>query len=344
MSYAVHLPARRGDAARQIGGLLLLGAAVVLVVLASLAWGTRELTPLTVWQALVSPVGGDNDHLVVRDLRVPRTVLGVVAGAALGLAGAVMQGLTRNPIADPGLLGVNSGASLAVVAAITWLGVTHPVGYIWFAFAGAAVAAVVVYGIASAGWEGPTPVRLALVGAAFTAVATSLITLVVLGNLSTLDQYRFWSVGSLVGRPLGTAALLAPFLGVGAVLALGTGRLLNALSSGDDIARGLGIHVGRGRVVALAAVVLLCGSATALVGPIAFVGLVVPHLARAVIGPDYRWLLPYSALLGAILLVGADVAGRLVVQPTELEAGLVAALLGAPVMIALVRRTRPVAL
>lgn len=343
MSYAVHVPTR-ARTARHAGGLLLLGAAVALVALASLAWGVRDLSAPTVWHALVSPVAGDNDHLVVRDLRVPRTVLGVVAGAALGLAGAVMQGLTRNPIADPGLLGVNSGASLAVVVAITWLGVSHPVGYVWFAFAGAAVAAVVVYGIASAGWEGPTPVRLALVGAAFTAVATSLITLVVLGNLSTLDQYRFWSVGSLVGRPLGTATLLAPFLAVGAVLALGSGRLLNALSSGDDVARGLGIHVGRGRGVAMLAVVLLCGSATALVGPIAFVGLVVPHLARAVIGPDYRWLLPYSALLGAALLLAADVAGRLLVQPAELEAGLVAAVLGAPVMIALVRRTRPVAL
>jgi iron complex transport system permease protein len=316
---------------------------VVAGAAASLTWGARDVDLVTVWQALTG-AGAGNDVLVVRDLRVPRTVLGLVAGAALGLAGALMQGLTRNPIADPGLLGVNGGASLAVVVGITWFGVGDPAGYVWFALAGAAGAAVLVHLIAAAGPDGATPVRLALVGAALAAVATSLVTLVLLTRLDTLDQYRFWAVGSLVGRPLEAVVSLAPFLVLGGGLALMSARLLDALALGEDVARGLGQNVARGRVAVLAAVVLLCGGATALVGPIAFVGLVVPHVARRFTGTDHRWVLPCSALLGALLLLVADVIGRLVVRPGELEAGLVVALVGAPVMITLIRRTRSVAL
>jgi iron complex transport system permease protein len=333
--------ARRATARPLI--LLVLALLVAFGAVASLTWGARDVDLTTVWQALTG-TGAGNDVLVVRDLRVPRTVLGLVAGAALGLAGALMQGLTRNPIADPGLLGVNGGASLAVVVGITWFGVGDPAGYVWFALAGAAGAAVLVHLIAAAGPEGPTPVRLALVGAALAAVATSLVTLVLLTRLDTLDQYRFWAVGSLVGRPLETVTSLAPFLVLGGGLALMSARLLDALALGEDVARGLGQNVARGRVVVLAAIVLLCGGATALVGPIAFVGLVVPHVARRLTGTDHRWVLPCSALLGALLLLVADVIGRLVVQPGELEAGLVVALAGAPVMIALIRRTRSVAL
>jgi len=279
--------------------------------------------------------------MVVLDLRVPRTLIGLVAGAALGLAGALMQGLTRNPLADPGLLGVNAGASLAVVAAISVFGVTSPAGYVWFAFAGAALAAVLVYLVAS-GRNGPTPLSLTLAGAAVTAVLTSLITLVLLRDLDTLGQYRFWSVGSLVGRDASTVLPLIPFLVVGAVLALVLGRGLNGLALGDDVARGLGQRVGLTRVVAGVAIILLCGSATSLAGPLVFVGLVVPHLARRMIGTDYRWILAYSVPLGAMLLVLADTVGRLIAQPAELEAGIVVALIGAPVLIALVRRDRAV--
>ena len=324
------------------GGLALLVGLLALLCLASLAWGTREVPFGTVVDALLRPVPGDQDHIVVREQRVARTLVGLLGGAALGLAGALVQGLTRNPLADPGLLGINSGSSLAVIVAISVFGIASPAGFVWFAFAGAAVAATLVYAVASLGGDGPTPVKLALVGAAFTAGGTSLITLVLISDYTVLADYRYWSVGSLVNRPLGTVAVVLPFLLAGALAALLSGRFLNALALGDDLARGLGQRVGLGRAVVCLAVVLLCGGATALVGPIAFVGLVVPHLARAVVGPDHRWILPFSALLGPVLLLSADVVGRLVVRPAELEAGLVVAFVGAPALIALVRTTRAV--
>lgn len=317
--------------------------AIALVCLASLMWGARDVPVGDVWSALVAPDSGDNDHLVVRDLRLPRTLIGLVAGLALGASGALMQGVTRNPIADPGLLGINSGASLAVLAAIAWFGVGSAAGYLWFAFAGAAAAALLVYGAASLGWEGVTPVKLALVGAAVTATCTSVITVVLLTDQRTLGEYRFWQVGSLVNRPLDVLTTVSPFVVAGLLVALAAGRVLNALALGDDVARGLGQDVTRGRLLVVVGIVLLCGSAVALVGPIAFVGLVVPHVARALVGPDYRWIVPLSALLGPVLLLAADVAGRLLARPSEIEAGLVVALFGAPVLIALVRRSKAAA-
>lgn len=339
----VPAPAPSRTARRGLLAVLVLLALLALTMLASLMWGARDIAPGEVWAALVAPVSGDNDHLVVRDLRVPRTLIGLVGGAALGAAGALMQGVTRNPIADPGLLGINSGASLAVIVAISVFGVGSVDGYLWFAFLGAAVAAVVVYGAASMGWEGVTPVKLALVGAAFTATATSVITVVLLTDQRTLGEYRFWQVGSLANRPLDVLVTVLPFVTVGLLLALAAGRVLNALALGDDVARGLGQDVARGRLLVVAAVVLLCGSAVSLAGPIAFVGLVVPHLARAVVGPDYRWIVLLSLLLGPLLLLVSDIAGRLVARPSEVEAGLVVAVVGAPVLLAIVRRARGVA-
>ena len=335
-------PATRSTRRRVVGVAVLL-LAVVAVCAASLLLGARSLSPATVWAALVDPVAGNADHEVVRSLRIPRTLIGLVGGVALGLAGALMQGVTRNPIADPGLLGVNSGASLFVVAAISVLGVSTVEGYLWFAFAGAAVAAVLVYGVSSLGWDGVTPVKLALVGAAFTAVATSLITLVLLTDRHTLDEFRFWQVGSLVNRPLDVLTWTAPAVAVGAVLALISARTLNVLALGDDVARGLGQDVRRGRLTVVVAVVLLCGAATSMVGPIAFVGLMVPHVARFVAGPDHRWIVPLSGLLGPVLLLTADVIGRLIALPGEMEAGLVVAFIGAPVLMVLVRRSRNIA-
>lgn len=332
----------RGRPSVRVVGLLLLLAVLALACLASLGWGARDVPAGVVRDALVAPVAGDNDHAVVRDLRLPRTVVGLAGGIALGVAGALMQGLTRNPIADPGLLGVNAGASLAVVSAIALLGVGSASGFIWFAFLGAAVAALVVYAVASVGWDGVTPVKLALVGAGFTALATSAITLVLLTDESVLAQYRFWSVGSLVNRPWSTIAVVVPFVLVGLLLAVPTGRFLNAMALGEDLARGLGQNVVLGRLLVLASVVLLCGGATSLVGPVAFVGLMVPHVARVLVGPDYRWVLPYAAVLGPVLLLLADVVGRLVARPAEIEAGLVVAVVGAPVLIGLVRGSRTV--
>lgn len=334
----------RGEGLWGSAGVLGLAILLVVVALASLAWGARDIGLGTVLDAIFFPRDGNTDHSVVRDQRVPRTVLGLLAGMALGLAGALMQGITRNPIADPGLLGVNAGASLLVIVAIAWFGITSPEGFLWFAFAGAAGAALLVYAVASLGWEGASPVKLALVGAAFTAVATSAITLVLLTDVSVLAQYRFWSVGSLVSRSLDVAALVLPFLLVGAAVAWSCGRFLNAMALGEDLARGLGQNVMVGRLRVVLAVVLLCGGATALVGPVAFVGLVVPHVARFLVGSDYRWILAYSALLGPILLLTADIIGRLVLRPSELEAGLVVALIGAPMMIALVRRSKSVSM
>ena len=322
-------------------GLAALCVLVLVSVVLSLLLGSRSIDLSSVVDAVLGRGGDAVEGMVVLDLRVPRTVLGLVAGAALGLAGTLMQGLTRNPLADPGLLGVNSGASLAVVVAISVFGVTTPSGYVWFAFVGAALAAVLVYLVAS-GRTGPSPLSLTLAGAATTAVLTSLITLVLLRDLDTLSQYRFWSVGSLVGRDLGTAATLAPFLAVGAAAALLLGRSLNSLALGDDLARGLGQRVGIVRIVAGVAIILLCGSATSLAGPLVFVGLVVPHIARRFVGSDYRWILVYSIPLGAALLVLADTVGRLIAPPSELEAGIVVAILGAPVLIALVLRDRAV--
>ncbi|CAD5990778.1 iron ABC transporter permease [Agreia sp. COWG] len=325
---------------RVIGFVALL-VCVLGAVGASLFLGSRSIDLLTALGAVLGHGGDAVDTMVVLDLRVPRTVIGLVAGAALGLAGALMQGLTRNPLADPGLLGVNAGASLAVVVAISVFGVSSASGYVWFAFGGAAVAALVVYLVAS-GRAGPSPLSLTLAGAATTAALTSFITLILLRDLDTLAQYRFWSVGSLVGRDLGTVAVLAPFLVVGVITALLLGRSLNSLALGDDLARGLGQKVGITRIVAGVAIILLCGSATSLAGPLVFVGLVVPHVAGRLVGSDYRWILLYSIPLGAVLLVLADTVGRLVAPPSELEAGIVVALIGAPVLIALVRRDRAV--
>ena len=320
----------------------LVGAAIVLLgaIILSLALGARDVSFDAVIGALFSPDLDNNDHVVIRDLRVPRTVIGLVAGAALAVAGAIMQGLTRNPLADPGLLGVNAGASLFVVIGITFFGVSAASGYIWFAFAGAGIATVVVYLIGAGRSGNPTPVTLTLAGTAVTAVLTSVITLLLLTNLDTLNQYRFWAVGSLVGRGLDTVGTLAPFLVVGGVLAVVVARMLNVLALGEDVARGLGQNVLVARALSAAVIVILCGSATAIAGPIVFVGLVVPHIARRITGPDYRWIIAYSAVIGPALLVLADVVGRLVVRPTELEAGIVVAFIGAPVMIALVRRSK----
>jgi iron complex transport system permease protein len=328
------LRTRRWVALAVVIGLL----AIVLVL--SLALGARGIEFAQVWPALFSPEAGNNDHLVIRELRLPRTIVGLLAGLALGVAGAVMQGVTRNPLADPGLLGVNAGASLAVVFAISVLSITNPTGYILFAFAGAAAAASVVYAIGSLGREGATPVKLLLAGTAVTAGITSVISLILISDTDTLNTFRFWSVGSLASRDLEAVRLVIAFVIGGLILAAISGRMLNLVALGDDLARGLGQRVYVSRAVAAGAVVLLCGSATALAGPIVFVGLVVPHIVRPFTGPDYRWIIAVSAVVGPSLLLIADIVGRLIVSPAELEAGLVVAVIGAPVMIALVRRVK----
>ena len=296
---------RSARAAGLAASLVLLG----LVNLASIAFGSKQIPFATVIDALFNFDPELNDHLIVRSLRIPRNTVGLLVGAALGLAGAVMQGVTRNPLADPGILGVSAGASLFVVVGIYVFGVGTLLGYVWFAFAGALVASLVVYFLGSLGREGATPVKLALAGAALTAFLASITTAILLIDVATLDQYRFWAVGSLAGRTPQVAAQVAPFIAVGGLMALVSGRLLNALSLGDDVARSLGQKVGLSRAFSAASVVLLTGAATAAAGPIGFVGLTVPHVARAITGPDYRWILPYSAVLAPVLLLGSDIIG-----------------------------------
>jgi iron complex transport system permease protein len=327
----------RGAAPRAVG---LLGAVVVLgiLLLLSVAVGSKPIAFGTVLDALVGYDERLEDHLIVRDLRLPRTEVALLVGVALGLSGAVMQGVARNPLADPGILGVNAGAALMVVVGIYVFGVASLYGYVWFAFAGALVASVAVYAIGSLGREGATPIKLSLAGAAITAFLASVTTAILLLDAATLDQYRFWAVGSLAGRDAEIAAQLAPFIIAGALVALACGPALNALALGDDLARGLGQRVGRARAASAAAVVLLCGAATAAAGPIGFVGLVVPHVARLICGPDYRWILPYSLVLAPILLLGADVLGRVLIRPAELQVGIVTAAIGAPFFVWLVRR------
>ncbi len=337
--------AARAGAAPEAGGrsvhqgAWLLAAAVVLVLLAaaSLAIGARGIPLPSVWQALTQFNPANGDHAVVH-ARMPRTALGLLVGGALGLAGAAMQGVARNPLADPGILGVNAGAALAVVTGIYVFGVSALTGYIWFAFAGAAAAAALVYLIASLGRDGATPVKLALAGAALSAGLLSLMNIILISSQDTLDRFRFWQVGGVAGRDWSVVLAGLPFLLLGAVIVLAAGRVLNGLALGDDLARGLGQLVGLARGVTALGIVLLCGAATALAGPIGFVGLVIPHAVRFFTGPDYRWILPFSMLLAPALLLTADIIGRVILLPGEVPAGIMTALLGAPVFVWLVRR------
>ncbi|RKR88648.1 iron complex transport system permease protein [Micromonospora pisi] len=330
---------RRAATGWRLSGLVLAIAVVAVVALLSLAVGAKPVAPGTVVHELLHRTGSaDGD--IVHGLRIPRTLLGLAVGAALGLAGALMQALTRNPLADPGLLGVNAGAAAAVVTAIALLGVTSPLGYVWFALLGAAFAATVVYLLGSRGRSAATAVRLTLAGTAITAALTGYISGLVLLDPDAFNGYRFWSVGSLAGRDLSVLTAVGPFLLAGAVCALALARPLNALALGEERGRALGAHVGRTRGIGVLAVTLLCGAATAALGPIAFVGLTIPHIARALVGPDQRWILPYSMVLAPILLLGADIIGRVIARPGEIEVGIVTAFVGAPVLVALIRRTR----
>ena len=323
----------------RLAGLPLCAVVLAAVVMASIAIGAKSIPLGDVIAGLFGDDGSES-AAIVRELRVPRTLVGLAVGVALGLAGALMQALTRNPLADPGILGVEAGAAAAIVTAIAAFKVTEPSAYIWFSFLGAALASVVVYLLGSHGRAGATPVRLALAGVAVTAALSAFTNGLILLDPEAFDEFRHWVVGSLAGRDLTILAEVGPFLIAGTLIALALARPLNALALGDDSGRALGARVGRTRVLGAVAITLLCGAATAVAGPIVFLGLAVPHMARAIAGPDQRWVLGYSLLLAPILLLTADVIGRIVISPSELEVGIVTALIGAPVFIALVRRKR----
>ena len=331
--------AAKGDARALGAGLIALAGALALVCVLSIAVGSRTIDLGVVLDALTGDGASatSTESTVINDVRVPRTLLGLLVGAALGLSGVLLQGVTRNPIADPSIMGLTAGAAAFVVLGITLLDIRDLTGYVWLAFAGTATAALIVYGAASVGREGPTPVKLALAGAAVAAGMWSVMTGVVMSDVDALDQIRFWQVGSLAGRNAPVLEQVAPFIAVGLVMAMVCGRALNGLALGESAARSLGQRVGLSRAAILLTVTVLCGAATAACGPIVFVGLIVPHIARAICGPDYRWVLPYSLLLAPAIFLAADVIGRVVLRPGELEVGVVLGVLGAPFFIALVR-------
>ncbi|WP_405480305.1 FecCD family ABC transporter permease [Streptomyces sp. NBC_00009] len=311
--------------------------ALVLAVLFSLAVGARAIAPSAVLDALVHG-GHSDDAEVIRGLRLPRTLVGLMVGAALALAGTVLQGITRNPIADPGILGISQGASVGVVLAIAFAGIHTLTGYVWFAFAGAALASVAVYAIASSGRGGATPVKLALGGAAINALLVSVTTAVLTTKASAMDEFRFWQVGSLSGRDTHIVGQIWPFLVVGVLLVLSVARGLDALALGEDVAKGLGQRVATVRIVGGLGATVLTGIGVAAAGPIAFIGLAVPHIARAVVGSDHRWVLPMAALIGPVMLLVSDTVGRVVFPPSEVPAGVMTALIGVPFLVTLVRR------
>lgn len=322
--------------------IILAGAGAVgllLSVLASLALGSRNVGLKEVLEALLHPGGTSFDSLVVHE-RIPRTVFSIIAGASLGVSGALMQAITRNPIADPSILGVNTGASLFVVSGIAFFHINSANQYIWFALAGAAVTAVFVYRIGSMGSGGATPIKLALAGAATSAALSSLVSAVILPRTEVMNAFRFWQVGSVSGATWEGILSVSPFLVVGLVIGILLASALNALALGDDVATGLGVNTGLIRIAGALAGVLLCGATTALAGPIGFVGLMIPHTMRLICGPNMRYTVPMSAIGGAILLTVSDIIGRLIGYPGELEAGIITAFFGAPILILIAMRVK----
>ncbi|GAB4208438.1 MAG: iron ABC transporter permease [Roseiflexaceae bacterium] len=332
-------PLMRRSGPRVLLGTGLLGLAVLLAlaVLGSVAFGAADIRAVDVWAALTAFDPGSTEHLIIRTLRLPRALAAALVGAALATAGALMQGITRNPLADPGILGIEAGAALGVVLAVALLGVSSLALYALFAFAGAMLTAAAVYGLGSLGRGGPTPLTLTVAGAALTALLSSLTTGLLIIDQRTLDEVRFWLAGSLAGRDLALLLQATPYIMAGLVLALALGRPLTAIALGEDVARGLGQRTGLVKALAALATVLLAGAAVAVAGPIGFVGLVIPHAVRFLVGADYRWILPYAALAGAVFLVLSDITARLVLRPTELPVGVMTALVGGPVFVALVR-------
>ena len=339
---SLHPTVRRSIAGRSNGlrSLWLMALVVLLGGLGALSVtiGSRDVA----WADIAAALAGGQDTIgqAAVALRIPRTLLAVLAGSALGLAGAVMQGVTRNPLADPGILGVNTGASLAVVIGVAWFNISSADAYIWTAIVGAGLTAAFVYTIGSMGRGGATPLKLALAGVATSIAFSSLVTAVVLPRNDIAGGIRSWQIGGVGGATFERILPVMPFLAVGLAIGLLSARRLNSLALGDDLAAGLGERVALARAVAALGAILLCGATTAVCGPIGFLGLVVPHLCRLLVGPDYRWLLPFSTLGGACLLLAADIAGRIIARPAELDVGIVTAFIGAPFFVWVVMQQR----
>jgi len=330
------LPAKQLARKRLLLGLAISFILMLLCLFASVMLGAADISLNQVLAAFTA-FDGSTEHLIIRTIRVPRAIIAVIVGAALAVAGSLMQGLTRNPLADPSILGIEAGAALAVVGAVFLFGTSSLTVYAWFSFVGAGLAAITVYGLGSLGRGGLNPLKLTIAGSALYYLLSSLMLGILVLNQRTLEEVRFWLAGSIAGRDLNLLLQVLPYILTGLGLALALGKQITALTLGEDVARGLGLRTGWIKIGAAISVILLAGSSVAVAGPIGFLGLFVPHIARFFVGIDYRWILPYSAIFGAILLLLADVAARLIIKPQELPVGVMTTLMGAPFFIYLAR-------
>ncbi|NRT73107.1 iron complex transport system permease protein [Clostridium beijerinckii] len=308
-------------------------------VIISLAFGSKNIGISQAINALLNSDDTSFAALVVRE-RIPRTIFSIMAGASLGISGALMQSITRNPIADPSILGVNTGASLFVVIGIAFFNINSANEYIWIALVGAGITSIFVYTIASIGSGGMTPIKLALAGSATSAVLTSLVSVIILPRSEVIDAYRFWQVGSVSGATWESIGLMLPFLIIGLIISIISAPALDILALGDEVATGLGVNIGIIRIICAIAGVILCGATTAIAGPIGFVGLMIPHSIRLIFGSNLRGLVPMSAIGGAVLLTISDVLGRVIGTPGELQVGIITAFLGAPILIIIARKAK----
>jgi iron complex transport system permease protein len=318
--------------------LVALLVALVVVALASLFVGSGGFSPAVVWKSLTEG-GTSTTAILINDFRVPRALLAILVGSALGLAGCLIQAITRNPLADPGILGVNSGAYLAVVLAVTFFGATGITSYVWWSFGGALIVSAVVYLIGSRGRGGGTPVRLVLAGVAVSYLLNGIALGISLRHPDTFDKIRFWQAGSLQGRQVDILWGILPFIVVGIAIALLVATSLNAIALGDDLARSLGANPLRTRIIGFLSVTILCGAATAAVGPVAFLGLMAPYVARTFVGQDQRWLVALTAVIAPLIFLLSDMLGR-VIASSEVPVGLVTAFVGAPILVFLIRGSK----
>ena len=318
-------------------GILVGLGLLVICLLSSITLGAADITAQSVFDALFRYNPDSFDHLIIRTVRLPRVLAGVVIGVGLAVSGAILQGLTSNPLASPSILGISSGAAFAVVLGVVILGAPPLTLYAIFAMIGATVAAVIVYTLASFGRGGATPLKLTLSGVIFTAFISAFTTFILVFDRDTFDQIRFWTVGSLSGRDMEMVAGIAPFVAVGLLGAMLLARQITTISLGQDVAKGLGQNTLYIRILAGLMVVLMAGASVALAGPVAFVGLIIPHMVRPFVGFDYRWIIPYTAIAGAMLVTVADALGRVIVKPQEVPIGVMLAFVGAPFFIYLAR-------
>lgn len=316
---------------------LLLGAVVLgLFLAASIVYGVREISLGAAYDAIVR-FDGSADHVIIRTVRIPRALIAAGVGSALAVSGALMQALTGNPLASPGILGVNAGAALFVVMALFVWKIESLSAFVWIAFLGAGITGAAVYGLGAMGRSGMTPLKLTVAGAAVTALLASIMQGILVLHERTLDEIRLWLAGSVADRDIDLFLMVLPYMLIGLAGSFILGKAITVLSLGEDVAKGLGQRTVWVKIAAALLVVMLAGGSVAIAGPIAFIGLAVPHISRGMVGQDYRWVLPYSALLGAVLLIVADLGARFVIKPEEVPVGVMTALIGAPFFIYLAR-------